>query len=103
MRRRILVQPASGPGASRPWPPNGRMTSSIWLSQRQLLERTWGPDPADTAIRPRHADGSPGRREWRTGYGLAVSAQGRAVAFSGRAGKVWSIDEAGDRVGQEGG
>ena len=44
------------------------------------------------------ADGTPGRREWRTGYGLAVSAQGEAVAFSGRAGKVWSIDEAGDRV-----
>jgi hypothetical protein len=44
------------------------------------------------------ADGTPGPREWRTGYGLAVSAQGRAVAFSGRAGKVWSIDEAGDRV-----
>ena len=37
------------------------MTSSIWLPQRQLLERTWGPDPADTAIRPRHADGFPGR------------------------------------------
>lgn len=44
------------------------------------------------------ADGTPGRREWRTGYGLAVSAKGRAVAFSGRAGKVWTIDEAGDRV-----
>jgi hypothetical protein len=44
------------------------------------------------------ADGSPGRREWRTGYGLAVSAHGRAVAFSGKGGKVWSIDEAGDRV-----
>ncbi|HEX5918082.1 MAG TPA: hypothetical protein VFY76_09525 [Nocardioides sp.] len=44
------------------------------------------------------ADGTPGRREWRTGYGLAVSAAGKAVAFSGRAGKVWSIDEAGDRV-----
>ena len=44
------------------------------------------------------ADGSPGRREWRTGYGLAVSAQGRAVAFSGRAGRVWSIDDAGERV-----
>ncbi len=44
------------------------------------------------------ADGTPGRREWRTGYGLAVSAEGRAVAFSGRAGKVWSIDSEGDRV-----
>ena len=28
----------------------------------------------------------------------AVSPQGKAVAFSGRAGRVWSIDEAGDRV-----
>lgn len=44
------------------------------------------------------ADGTPGRREWRTGAGLGVSAQGRAVGFSGRAGKVWSIDEEGDRV-----
>jgi len=44
------------------------------------------------------ADGSPGRREWRTGYGLAVSARGGAVAFAGKAGRVWSIDEAGDRV-----
>jgi hypothetical protein len=44
------------------------------------------------------ADGTPGRREWRTGYGLAVSAKGRAVGFSGKAGRVWSIDEEGDRV-----
>ncbi|MCW2737609.1 hypothetical protein [Nocardioides sp.] len=44
------------------------------------------------------ADGTPGRREWRTGNGLAVSAQGRAVAFSGRRGKVWTIDSEGDRV-----
>lgn len=44
------------------------------------------------------ADGSPGRREWRTGYGLAVSADGGTVAFSGRRGKVWSIDQQGDRV-----
>ena len=44
------------------------------------------------------ADGTPGRREWRTGYGLAVSPQGKAVAFAGRRGRVWSIDEAGDRV-----
>jgi len=44
------------------------------------------------------ADGTPGRREWRTGYGLAVSARGKAVAFSGRAGRVWSVDEAGERV-----
>ena len=44
------------------------------------------------------ADGSPGRREWRTGYGLAVSAKGRAVGFAGKAGKLWTIDSAGDRV-----
>ncbi len=44
------------------------------------------------------ADGSPGRREWRTGYGLAVSARGGTVAFAGRRGKAWSIDQAGDRV-----
>ncbi|NYE37273.1 hypothetical protein F4692_002406 [Nocardioides cavernae] len=44
------------------------------------------------------ADGTPGRREWRTGAGLGVSAKGRAVGFSGRAGKVWTIDEQGDRV-----
>lgn len=44
------------------------------------------------------ADGTPGRREWRTGYGLAVSARGGAVAFAGKAGRVWSIDEDGDRV-----
>jgi hypothetical protein len=44
------------------------------------------------------ADGTPGRREWRTGNGLAVSARGRAVGFSGRAGKVWSIDDEAARV-----
>ncbi len=44
------------------------------------------------------ADGTPGRREWRTGHGLGVSARGTAVGFSGRRGKVWTIDEDGDRV-----
>lgn len=44
------------------------------------------------------ADGTPGRREWRTGPGLGVSAAGEAVGFSGRAGRVWTIDDAGDRV-----
>ncbi|WP_322921212.1 hypothetical protein [Nocardioides renjunii] len=44
------------------------------------------------------ADGTPGRRAWRTGDGLAVSARGGAVAFSGSRGRVWSIDEEGDRV-----
>jgi hypothetical protein len=44
------------------------------------------------------ADGTSGERSWKTGYGLAVSAQGKAVAFSGKGGRVWSIDEFGDRV-----
>ncbi len=44
------------------------------------------------------ADGTPGRGEWRTGYGLAVSPLGQVVAFAGRAGRVWTIDQEGDRV-----
>ena len=44
------------------------------------------------------ADGSPGRRTWRTGYGLAVSPRGHVVAFAGRAGRTWTIDQDGDRV-----
>jgi hypothetical protein len=45
------------------------------------------------------ADGTPGPRTWRrTGYGLAVSAHGGAVAFTGSRGRVWVIDSEGDRV-----
>ena len=46
------------------------------------------------------ADGSPGRREWRTGYGLAVSPGSGpvAVAFTVRRGGVRVIDSEGDRV-----
>ena len=44
------------------------------------------------------ADGTPGRGEWRTGYGLAVSPLGNVVAFAGRRGRVWTIDQEGDRV-----
>lgn len=51
-----------------------------------------------TTVRWVAADGTPARRAWRTGQGLAVSARGGAVAFAGRAGKVWSIDQEGDRV-----
>ncbi len=51
-----------------------------------------------TTVRWVAADGTPGRREWRTGYGLAVSPRGQVVAFAGRAGKVWTIDQDGDRV-----
>lgn len=44
------------------------------------------------------ADGTPGRRDWRTGYGLAVSPRGGAVAFTVRRGGVRVIDSEGDRV-----
>lgn len=44
------------------------------------------------------ADGTPADREWRTTYGLAVSAGGEAVAFTGRRGAVRVIDSDGDRV-----
>jgi len=44
------------------------------------------------------ADGTPGRGEWRAGAGLAVSPGGNVVAFAGKAGKVWTIDQEGDRV-----
>ena len=51
-----------------------------------------------TTVRWIGADGSPGRGEWRTGYGLAVSPQGKAVGFAGTRGRVWTIDREGDRV-----
>ncbi|MGA8845444.1 MAG: hypothetical protein WB471_02395 [Nocardioides sp.] len=44
------------------------------------------------------ADGTPGPRTWLTGYGLGVSAKGKAVAFAGKNGRVWSVDQEGDRV-----
>jgi hypothetical protein len=44
------------------------------------------------------ADGTPGRHEWRTGHGLAVSPRGHVAAFAGRRGRVWTIDREGDRV-----
>ncbi|PUA81788.1 hypothetical protein [Nocardioides currus] len=44
------------------------------------------------------ADGSPGRSSWRSGFGLATSPDGEAVAFTTRRGGVRAIDEDGDRV-----
>lgn len=44
------------------------------------------------------ADGTPGRSSWRTGYGLATSPDGEAVAFTTRRGGVKVIDQDGDRV-----
>ena len=44
------------------------------------------------------SDGTPGRREWRTGNRLAVSPRGTTVAFSGRGGRVWTIDQEAERV-----
>lgn len=50
------------------------------------------------AVRWIGADGTPGARTWRTGYGMAVSPKGQAVAFTGSRGRVWVIDSEGDRV-----
>ncbi|UUZ57948.1 hypothetical protein [Nocardioides sp. B-3] len=44
------------------------------------------------------ADGTAGRSSWRTGYGLATSPDGEAVAFTTRRGGVKVIDRDGDRV-----
>jgi hypothetical protein len=44
------------------------------------------------------ADGTPGARSWQGSPGLAVSAGGEAVAFTGRKGTVRVIDSEGDRV-----
>lgn len=44
------------------------------------------------------ADGTPGRSSWRSGYGLATSPDGEAVAFTTRRGGVKVIDQDGDRV-----
>lgn len=44
------------------------------------------------------ADGTPGRSSWRTGFGLATSPDGEAVAFTIRRGGVRVIDQDGDRV-----
>lgn len=43
-------------------------------------------------------DGTPGGREWRTGYGLAVSPHGGAVAFTTRRGGVRVLQDEGTRV-----
>lgn len=56
-------------------------------------------DPnARTITRFVGADGTPGRSTWRTGYGLATSPDGEAVAFTVRRGGVKVIDQDGDRV-----
>jgi len=44
------------------------------------------------------ADGTPGAVSWRGSMGLAVSAGGEAVAFTGPKGRVSVIDSEGDRV-----
>lgn len=55
-------------------------------------------DQRGAAVRWIGSDGTPGARTWHTGYGLAVSPKGQAVAFTGSRGRVWVIDSEGDRV-----
>ncbi|GAA5115745.1 hypothetical protein GCM10023339_23410 [Alloalcanivorax gelatiniphagus] len=76
-------------------PAPNRLTEIAPMGSGHVVQ-TYGRGGATT--RWIDADGNPGRREWRTGHGLGVSAAGTAVGFSGRRGKVWTIDEEGDRV-----
>lgn len=55
-------------------------------------------DGAKATTRFVGADGTPGRSSWRSGYGLATSSDGEAVAFTTRRGGVKVIDQDGDRV-----
>lgn len=80
-------------GTTTPVPNN--LTELAPMGSGYVIQ-TAGARPART--RWVAADGTPGRREWRTGNGLAVSPRGTTVAFSGRAGRVWTIDDEADRV-----
>ncbi len=51
------------------------------------------PATARSTTRWLGVDGTLGTREWRTGYGLAVSADGTAIGFAGKRGRVWTIDD----------
>ena len=83
-----------GPDGTRTPVPN-RITELAPMGSGYVIQvaRTRG-----TRTRWVGADGSPGRRTWRTGDGLAVSARGKAVAFSGKRGRVWTVDQEADRV-----
>jgi hypothetical protein len=83
-----------GPDGSRTPAPN-RLAELAPMGSGHVIQ-TFGR--GGTRTRWIDADGAPGRREWRTGHGLGVSAKGTAVGFSGRAGRVWTIDQEGDRV-----
>ena len=85
---------STAPEARGPRRPTASTPSPRWARASSSRPPATGP----VTTRWVAADGSPGRREWRTGYGLAVSARGKAVAFAGRRGRVWAIDSAGDRV-----
>jgi hypothetical protein len=83
-----------GPGGTRTPVPNNLDLFAPMGSG--YVVQTAGNHP--TTTRWVGADGTPGRGEWRTGTGLAVSPLGNVVAFAGRRGKVWTIDREGDRV-----
>jgi hypothetical protein len=83
-----------GPGGTTTPVPN-RVVELAPMGSGYVIQTISNPLPT---VRWIGADGTPGRRAWRTGYGLAVSPRGQAVAFAGRRGRVWTIDQAGDRV-----
>ncbi|WP_457205218.1 hypothetical protein [Nocardioides sp. P5_C9_2] len=82
-----------GPDGATPAPGNVRAFAPMGSG---YVVQTGGARPP--RVRWIGADGTPGPREWRTGYGLAVSSGGEAVAFTGRRGQVRVIDSEGDRV-----
>ncbi len=82
-----------GPDGTTPAPGNLRVFAPMGSG---YVVQTGGARPP--RVRWIAADGTPGPREWRTGYGLAVSPGGGAVAFTVRRGGVRVIDSEGDRV-----
>lgn len=79
-------------GASAPAP--GRLTAFAPMGSGYVVQTGAGR----TTTRWIAADGSFGRHAWTTGAGLAVSPGGHVVAFAGPRGRVWTVDQEGDRV-----
>jgi hypothetical protein len=89
--RRTLLHAPDGTTARAP----RRVVNAVPLGDGWVVQvggRGW------PSVRQLRADGSV-RREWqRTGYGLAVSPEGGAVAFTIKGGKVRVLDRGGRRV-----
>jgi len=76
----------------------GRRVTALAPMGSGYMIQTRGRAGRHPAILFMGADGTPGRRSWRSGYGVAVSPQGRAVAFTVKRGGIRVVDSEGDRV-----